>query len=158
MTETTTPTTEQGDTALGADAGTAAAEPWPTTPAVVETLPSPHPERRPGAGRVAGIILAILAVLGLVGMGANQLYRAGANSVEIDLAQRPVPDLARQRALEASVLEDTARYVDSGEWYRVPVARAEEIILKDPSRLGAFPAPKGWIHPDDEKKTKPASK
>ncbi len=155
MTETTNPPVD-GELADAQGAAPQPAAPWPTTPAVVEFSPDVHPERCPGRGRVLGLIAAVLAALGLVAVGANQLYRSGANAVVLELARRPVPDLAKQRALEASVLKDTARYVDSQQWYRIPVARAEEIILKDPSRLRAFPAPKGWIHPDDEKKAAPA--
>ncbi len=39
---------------------------------------------------------------------------------------------------------------DKGKVYhRMPLAKAKELVLEDPTKLEAAPPPAGWIHPDD---------
>ena len=103
----------------------------------------------------SGYLMALVAGLALVILLSGLLVWEFYN-LEAQRHARDAAAMESQRLMEVirhgRELGTTYGVVDAAaDRYRVPTDLAAELVLTDPIRLGAGPAPLGWVHPDDVK-------
>lgn len=98
-----------------------------------------------------GFLGVMVVILILAAIGVYQLFVVHSEAKLADAASVPAAQLAAQHAREAELATTYGQVVFDGKpaGYRIPVAEAKRLVIADPTRMQAAPAPEGWIHPDD---------
>jgi hypothetical protein len=99
----------------------------------------------------SGHLINLLVVLTVLTLGASiavvQMFASDRDELLAERAQEGSFQYRDYAETQKAWLE-TAGQSDPGK-FRIPVAKAKELVAADAMRLRAAPAPAGWIHPDD---------
>jgi hypothetical protein len=103
------------------------------------------------SGHLMALVFGLALVFLITGFLVWEFY-----NLEAQRHAREAAAMDSQRLIEVvqhgEEMKTTYGVVDAAaDRYRVPTDRAVELVLSQPVRLGAGPAPAGWIHPDDTK-------
>ena len=135
-----------------------AAEPVPEVRLVSQYTDGGHEiDRPPGAQLIVSLVVLAAIVIGS-GILVYQLFVSASGDEMAHAASRANPIVVQQDAHDARLLTgwtevvhtDTTTQKTAVIGYRMPIAQAKALILQNPTVFVAAPAPKGWVHPDDE--------
>ena len=116
-------------------------------------------DRPPSVPLFAFLVAMVIVIVASI-VFVYQLFVAEADKEQAATASVPVEILAKQRArdLERATTYGVVTVEGQTVGYRVPVAEARALVLRDPARFAPAPAPAGWVHPDDAPAAPAASK
>jgi hypothetical protein len=98
-----------------------------------------------------GFLGAMTVLLVATAVGVWQLFLMHNDNVLAAAANKPSPLVTAQADKDAKFFETYGKATpeEGVTTLRVPVPEARKLVLGNPSRFAAAPAPEGWTHPDD---------
>ncbi|MGM0577294.1 MAG: hypothetical protein ACQEXJ_16325 [Myxococcota bacterium] len=103
-------------------------------------------------GQLFGLILGLLVILVGSGIGVREFYSIQAFQHEQAAGAQASARLENVREQDRKALETWGVADEEQKLYHMPVDRAVDRVLDDPTQLEAAPAPDDFVHPDDAAK------
>ena len=142
------------------DAGGTPSAPAPIPPArlVASYTSGGHEADRIPSRNLFGFLVTLTVALVLTGYGVDVIFMSQADRELEGAANRESKSLTDRAATdtEFALTYGEAPPVDGKDKaYRIPYSAAKALVLSNPARFQAAPAPKDWKHPDDMPPAKP---